>query len=99
LAPIRTLITAICTGDGVLCEARMVRGRGLDGPRPGTEARVSANESDDPRLMVGQSVRAQRRRSSPTAPGSRSRDGPHWGGEILGFVLGSADHPRCLYMT
>jgi hypothetical protein len=48
--------------------------------------------SDGPRLETGRSVHAQGRRSSPAAPKSRSRDGPHRGGEILGVV----DHLRHL---
>jgi hypothetical protein len=44
------------------------------------------DESDGPRLEAGRSARAQGWQSSPAAPESRSRDGPHRGGEILGFV-------------
>jgi hypothetical protein len=54
------------------------------------------NEPDGTRLMVRRSARAQGRQSSLAAPGSRSREGPRRGGEILGFVLGSAGHPRRL---
>jgi hypothetical protein len=72
---------------------RTVRGRGPDGLRPGAGARVSADELDGPRLMVGRSARAPRRQNSPTAPGSHSREGPHQGGEIIGFVLESVGHP------
>jgi hypothetical protein len=39
-------------------------------------------------LVVGRSMHAQRRRSSPTAPGSHFREGPRQGREILGFVFG-----------
>jgi hypothetical protein len=60
-------------------QARMVRGQGPDGPRPGTGLRVSC-------LMAGRSVRVQGRRKSPPASGSRSREGPRRGGEILGVV-------------
>jgi hypothetical protein len=77
--------------------AQTIYGQGPDGPRPGAEARVSTDKPDGPRLMVGRSMCAQRQQSSPTAPGSRSRVGPCRGGEILGFVLESADHPRRLY--
>jgi hypothetical protein len=55
-------------------QARTVRGQGPDGPRPGTGAWV-------PCLTAGRSARAQ-----GAAPGSRSREGPHRGGEILGDV-------------
>jgi hypothetical protein len=68
----------------------------MDGLQPGIEARVFADELDGPRLMTGRSTRAQRRRSSPTSPRSRSREGPRRGGEIIGFVLGLADHTRRL---
>jgi hypothetical protein len=44
------------------------------------------NVLDDPLPRVGQSTRAQGRRSSPAAPGSRSWEGPHREGEILGVV-------------
>jgi hypothetical protein len=37
-------------------------------------------------LGAGRSACTQRRRESPTAPGSRSREGPRRGGEILGGV-------------
>jgi hypothetical protein len=37
-------------------------------------------------LGAGRSARTQRRRKSPAAPGSRSREGPRRGGEILGGV-------------
>jgi hypothetical protein len=41
---------------------------------------------DGPCLEAGLSARAQGWRSSPVAPESRSREGPHGGGEILGLV-------------
>jgi hypothetical protein len=41
-------------------EGRTIRDRGSDSPRPSVEARVSANEPDISRLMVGRSMRAQR---------------------------------------
>jgi hypothetical protein len=50
-----------------------------DGPRPGTGGGV-------PCLTVVRSARAQGWRRSPAAPGSRSREGPRRGGEILGVV-------------
>jgi hypothetical protein len=37
-------------------------------------------------LGAGRSARAQGRRNSPAAPGSRSREGPRRGGKILGVV-------------
>jgi hypothetical protein len=67
-------------------EARTVRGRGPDGPQPGTEARVSPNELDGSCVRRGDEVRL-------TTSGSRSRVGPHRGGEILGFLLGLVGHP------
>jgi hypothetical protein len=54
------------------------------------------DEPDGPRLVAERSAHAQGQRSSLTAPGSRSREGPRRGGEILGCVLGSAGHPRHL---
>jgi hypothetical protein len=60
-------------------EARTVRGQGSDSPRSGTGAGV-------PCLTTGRSARAQGRRRSPAAPGSRSRKGPRRRGEILGVV-------------
>jgi hypothetical protein len=46
-------------------EARSIHDRGSDGPRPGVEARVSADKPDGPRLVAERSARARRRRSSP----------------------------------
>jgi hypothetical protein len=60
-------------------EARTVRDQGSDGLRPGTGAWV-------PCLTARRSARAQGRRRSPAAPGSRSQEGPRRGGEILGVV-------------
>jgi hypothetical protein len=68
-------------------QARTVRGLGPDGPRPGAGARVlclTAGRSapwgpDGPRVRRG--GRSRRR-----WPGSRSREGPRRGGEILGDV-------------
>jgi hypothetical protein len=67
----------------------MVHARGPDGPRLDTETRVYARQA-------GRSARGQRRRSSPIVSGSRSREGPHRGVEILGFVLRLVGHPKCL---
>jgi hypothetical protein len=41
---------------------------------------------DGPCPRAGRSARAQGRRRSPAAPGSRSREGPRRGGEILDVV-------------
>jgi hypothetical protein len=54
------------------------------------------DEPDGSRLVVERSAHAQGRQSSSAAPESRSREGPHRGGEILGFVLGSAGHLKHL---
>jgi hypothetical protein len=75
------------TGSGAL------RG-GTGGPRPGARARVLPDKPDGPRLAAGRFARAQERRSSPTTPESRSRQGPRRGEEILGFVLKLAGHLR-----
>jgi hypothetical protein len=60
-------------------EARTVRSQGPDGARPGTEVGVPCLTLDGPRVRRGWQM-------SSVAPGSRSREGPHWGGEILGVV-------------
>jgi hypothetical protein len=68
-------------------QARTVRGLGPDGPRPGAGARflcLTAGRSapwgpDGPRVRRGGGSRRRR-------PGSRSREGPRRGGEILGDV-------------
>jgi hypothetical protein len=80
---------ALCTGvDGPRPGAR--RGGALctraDGPRAGAgrsatscKARAPAWRPDGPRVRRGGG-------RSPAAPGSRSREGPRRGGEILGVV-------------
>jgi hypothetical protein len=77
-------------------EAQTVRGQGPDSPRPSAETRVLPVELDGPRLVAGQSARAQGRQSSSTVSESRSREGPRREGEIIGFVLVSVGHPRRL---
>jgi hypothetical protein len=67
---------------------------GADCPRPGAgrsaawcAARASLPDSRTVRALgVGRSARTQRRQKSPATPGSRSREGPRRGGEILGGV-------------
>jgi hypothetical protein len=67
---------------------------GADCPRPGAgrsaawcAARASLPDDRTVRALgAGRSARTQRRRKSPAAPGSRSREGPRRGGEILGGV-------------
>jgi hypothetical protein len=88
---------ALCTGaDGPRPGAR--RGgtlcAGADCPRPGAGrsaawcvARASLPDGRTVRALgAGRSARTQRRWKSPAAPGSRSREGPRRGGEILGGV-------------
>jgi hypothetical protein len=66
----------------------------VDCPRPGAgqsaawcAARASLPDGRTVRALgPGRSARTQRRRKSPAAPGSRSREGPRRGGEILGGV-------------
>jgi hypothetical protein len=73
--------------DGTLCA-------GADCPRPGAgrsatwcAARASLPDGRTVRALgAGRSARTQRRWKSPAAPGSRSREGPRRGGEILGGV-------------
>jgi hypothetical protein len=67
-------------------QGRTVRAQGPDGPRPGARLgllpdgrTVHALGPDGPRVRRGG-------RRSPAAPGSRSREGPRRGGEILGVV-------------
>jgi hypothetical protein len=60
-------------------QGRTVRGQGPDGPRPGAGLGFPAQRPNGPRLRRG-------RRRSPAVPGSRSREGPRRGGEILGVV-------------
>jgi hypothetical protein len=69
-------------------EARTDRGQGPDGTRPGVEVGSLLDGSNGLRMEAGWSARAQGRRSSPVAPGSRSWEGPHRGGEVLGLVQG-----------
>jgi hypothetical protein len=66
---------------------------GADGPRAGAgrsaawcEARAPASWPDGPRPGAGRSARAQGGGRSPAVSGSRSREGPRRGGEILGVV-------------
>jgi hypothetical protein len=67
-------------------QGRTVRAQGPDGPRPGARLgllpdgrTVRAQGPDGPRVRRGGG-------RSPTTPGSRSREGPRRGGEILGVV-------------
>jgi hypothetical protein len=71
--------TLIRTGGGALCI-------GADGPRLGAGRSVTWRRARVSYLTAGRSVRAQGRRKSPAAPGSRSREGLRRGGEILGNV-------------
>jgi hypothetical protein len=67
---------------------------GADCPRPGAgrsvawcAARASLPDGRTVRALgAGRSARTQRRRKSSAAPGSRSREGPRRGGEILDGV-------------
>ena len=67
-------------------QGQTVRVQGPDGPRPGAglgllpdSRTVRALGPDGPRVRRDGG-------KSPTAPGSRSREGPRRGGEILGVV-------------
>jgi hypothetical protein len=60
-------------------EARTVCGQGPDSLRPGTGAWV-------PCLTAERSARAQGWQRLTAMPGSRSREGPRQGGEILDVV-------------
>jgi hypothetical protein len=54
---------------------------GADGPRPGAGWSATWRRARVLCLTAGRSVRTQRRR-----PGSRSREGPRQGREILGYI-------------
>jgi hypothetical protein len=91
------------TGGGALYRGEDGLRLGSDDPWLGRTVRNLAqrlgflpNEPGGPRQVAKRSAHAQGQRTSPTAPGSRSREGPRQGGEILGCVLGSADHPSRL---
>jgi hypothetical protein len=56
-----------------------VRGQGPDGLRSGARLGFPTSWPDGPRMRRGGG-------RSPTTPGSRSREGPRRGGEILGDV-------------
>jgi hypothetical protein len=66
-------------------QGRTVRAQGPDGPRPSARrggalcTGVDGLGPDGPRVRRGGG-------RSPAAPGSRSREGPRRGGEILGVV-------------
>jgi hypothetical protein len=80
LTPFSSTKHSTRTGGGVLCTD-------ADGPRPGTGRSVTWNRGWRS-LPSGRTVRAcagDGERSS-AAPGSRSREGPRRGGEILGVV-------------
>jgi hypothetical protein len=87
LAPIWAPIATAINGGGALCG-------GTEGLRPGAGLGFLPDEPDGPRLVVGQSTRAQGRQSLPAASESCSRERPRRGGETLGFVLGSAGKPK-----
>jgi hypothetical protein len=81
------------------CSTRRALCGGVDGLRPRVglsmnwkHERVSRAAPNGPRLVAGWSMYAQsggiRQRHLDLAP----REGPRQGGEILGFVLGSAGH-------
>jgi hypothetical protein len=80
-------VRGLARGATVLsAQGRTVRGAGPDGPRPGARLgllpdgrTVRALGPDGPRVRRGGG-------GSPAAPGSRSREGPRRGGEILGGV-------------
>jgi hypothetical protein len=83
---------------GLFAAVWTIHGLGPYGPQPGSKNGVSYAASDGPCLVVRRSACAQSgivcQRHLDLAP----REGPYQGGEILGFVLGSAGHPRCLQM-
>jgi hypothetical protein len=80
-------VRGLMRGVAVLsAQERTVRAQGPDGPRPGARLgllpdgrMVRALGPDGPRVRRGGG-------RSPAAPGSRSREGPRRGGEILGVV-------------
>jgi hypothetical protein len=70
----------------ISAQGQTVRGQGSDGPRPDAGLGFPACRPDGPRPGAGRSARVQGRQRSPAALGSRSREGPRRGGEILGVV-------------
>jgi hypothetical protein len=95
LAPIRALNTRKDRLVVLSAEARMVRGTGPNGPRPGARAtpplRMSGRSVPGAQ-MVRDGVEGLLRRR----PRSRLMGGTRRGGDIVGRVLVSAGHPRCL---
>jgi hypothetical protein len=81
------MVHDLVRGEVVLsAQGRTVRAQGTDGPQPGARLgllpdgrTVYALGPDGPRVYKGGG-------RSPMAPGSRSREGPRRGGEILGVV-------------
>jgi hypothetical protein len=75
---------------------------GADSPRPragrsatcGRSGVFSAERPDGPRLVAGQSACAQRRRRSPTAPGSDLPGGTPSGRRDPRFCLGIGRPPK-----
>jgi hypothetical protein len=79
LTPFRSANHSTRTVTVLSGQGRTVRTQGPDGQRPGAGATVAARQPDGPHVRRGDG-------GSPTAPGSRSREGPRRGGEILGVV-------------
>jgi hypothetical protein len=84
LVLIRTSITVIYTDGGTLCEALTVCDRTVHD----LAQRLRF-------MLTSRTVRSCAEATKfATTPGSRSREGPRRGGEILGFVFGLVGHPR-----
>jgi hypothetical protein len=82
----RTVRGLVQGAEVLSAQGRTIRVQGPDGPRPGArlgllpdDRMVRALGPDGPRVRRGGG-------RSPAAPGSRSREGPRRGGEILGVV-------------
>jgi hypothetical protein len=79
LAPFSGAKHSTRTGGGALWS-------GADGPRPVAGRSATWRRARVPCLTAGRFARAQGRRKSLAAPGSRSWEGPRRGGEILGYA-------------
>jgi hypothetical protein len=80
-------VRGLVRGVAVLsAQERTVRAQGSDGPRPGARLGLLP-DGQTVRDLGPDGLRVRRGGGrSPAAPGSRSREGPHRGGEILGVV-------------
>jgi hypothetical protein len=87
LTPFRSAKYSRRTGGGALCTGADGPRAGPDGPAAWCAARASLPDGRTVRALGPDGPRVRRGGGrSPAAPGSRSREGPRRGGEILGVV-------------